>query len=180
MTSAVDPKKLKSLLNKSQTELDEPADEEGAEPEGEAASDGDADEGEKGGAAEVTVESLTADLKDAVPTINEIIDEFRTGSEDQPKKGVEQLETELDAELVHGMCAWTEEAGKKDFRKLGEAIDVEDVDGFVGWMRAVRKMEEEGGEEGGEEDEGEEQDDGESGGPAEGPPEEEPDGGEGE
>ena len=175
MTSAVDPKKLKSLLNKSQTELDEPADEEGAEPEGEAAPD--ADEGEEGGDKEVTVESLTADLKDAVPTINEIIDEFRTGSEDQPKKGVEQLEEELDAELVHGMCEWTEEAGKKDFRKLGEALDVEDVDGFVGWMRAVRKMEEEGEDKGGGEDKG---DEGEEGGEEAGSEEEQPKGGEGE
>ena len=180
MTSAVDPKKLKSLLNKSQTELDEPADEEGAEPEGETSPDADADEGEEGGAAEVTVESLTADLKDAVPTINEIIDEFRTGSEDQPKKGVEQLEEELDAELVHGMCAWAEEAGKKDFRKLGEALDVEDVDGFVGWMRAVRKMEEEGEGEGEGEDEGDEGEGGEGGGEEAAGGEEQPEGGEGE
>lgn len=176
MTSAVDPKKLKSLLKNSQTELDEPVEEEGAEPGGEAPDDA-ADE-EEGAAEEVTVESLTADLKDAVATINEIIDEFRTGSEDQPKKGVEQLEQELDAELVHAMCGWTEEAGKKDFRKLGEALDVEDIDGFVGWMRAVRKTQEEGGGEGGGEDEGNEG--GEEGGEEAAGGEEQPQGGEGE
>ena len=171
MASQVDPKKLKSMLNQSQTELnEEPADEEeeGAgdeEPDDEAEDDGDE------AAEEQTVESLTEALKPAVATINEIIDEFRTGSDAQPKAGVEQLEeTEgLDAEKVHGFCDWTEEAGKKDFRALGEALELEDVDGFVGWCRAGRKMEEEGGEgEGGDEtdtgdgDEGE--DDGDGGG----------------
>jgi hypothetical protein len=160
MTSQVDPKKLQSLLKGSQAASQSDDDDDGADSAASETSSADAGEDddtddEEGDEEEVTVESLTEALKSAVPTINEIIDEFRTGSGAQPKAGVEQLETELDADTVHGMCRWTEEAGKKDFRKLGEALDVEDVDGFVGWMRAVRKQqEEEGGEEGGGEEGG--------------------------
>jgi hypothetical protein len=154
MTSQVDPKKLQSLLKGSQAASQSDDDDDGADSAASETSSADTgeedDDDEEDDEEEVTVESLTESLKSAVPTINEIIDEFRTGSGAQPKAGVEQLETELDADTVHGMCRWTEEAGKKDFRKLGEALDVEDVDGFVGWMRAVRKQQEEGGgEEGG-------------------------------
>jgi hypothetical protein len=149
MTSQVDPRKIKALLKDSQTSLEQGDDE---EEEGAAGGDeGDeeeegADEGGEG--EEVTVESLTEDLKPAVESINEIIDEFRTGSDAQPKAGIEQLEEELDAEAAHAFCEWTVEAGKKDFRKLGEALDLEDVDGFVGWCRAVRRAEEDGEGEG--------------------------------
>jgi hypothetical protein len=151
MASQVDPKKLKSMLNQSQTELnEEPADEEeeGESADGEESEDEGDEEGDEEG-EEQTVESLTKALKPAVATINEIVDEFRTGSDAQPKAGVEQLEEmeDLGAETVHGFCEWTEEAGKKDFRALGTALELEDVDGFVGWCRAVRKMEEEGGDE---------------------------------
>ena len=162
MASQIDPKKLKSMLNQSQTELnEEPADE---EEEGAATGDEDPgaeDEGDDE-TEEQTVESLTESLKPAVATLNEIIDEFRTGSDAQPKAGVEQLEeTEgLDVEAVHGFRDWTEEAGKKDFRALGEALELEDIDGFVGWCRAVRKMQEEGGGE--DEGEGEAETEGES------------------
>ena len=148
-TSQVDPKKLKSLLNKSQTELDEP-EEEGQEDAGSDGADGadEADEGDEDEKEEHTVESMTDALKPAVDTLNEIVDEFRTGTDAQPKAGVEALEEAIDAETAHEMCAWATEAGKKDFRMLGEALDLEDVDGFVGWMRAVRKMEDEGEGEG--------------------------------
>ena len=148
-TSQVDPKKLKSLLNKSQTELDEP-EEEGQEDAGSDGADGadEADEGDEDEKEEHTVESMTDALKPAVDTLNEIVDEFRTGTDAQPKAGVEALEEAIDAETAHEMCEWATEAGKKDFRKLGEALDLEDVDGFVGWMRAVRKMEDEGEGEG--------------------------------
>ena len=163
-TSQVDPKKLKSLLNKSQTELDEP-EEEGQEDDGSDGADGadeadDADEGDE--KEEHTVESMTDALKPAVDTLNEIVDEFRTGTDAQPKAGVEALEEAIDAETAHEMCEWATEAGKKDFRMLGEALDLEDVDGFVGWMRAVRKMEDEGEGEGkGDEEESEEETEGE-------------------
>lgn len=181
MTSAVDPRKLKDLMKDSQTSIPQADDDEEYQPGGEADEEaGEEETGDEGSDEEATVETVTADLKAAVATINEIIDEFRTGTDAQPKAGVEQLEEEVDADKIHAFCAWTEEAGKKDFRKLGEELDLEDVDGFVGWCRAVRKQQEEGGEEGGEENEGEEQDDGESGGPAEGPQEEEPDKGEAE
>jgi X-linked retinitis pigmentosa GTPase regulator len=174
MTSQVDPKKLKSLLKSSQTELEDPpeAEAEDGEAPGEAEDEGD-DEGEDGDGeeAEHTVESMTAALQPAVATLNEIVDEFRTGTDAQPKAGVERLEEDLDAKVAHELCEWATEVGKKDFRALGDALDLEDVDGFVGWMRAVRKMEDDGeGETSGEEeseDEGEgegEQDDGEGGG----------------
>jgi hypothetical protein len=177
MTSQVNPKHLQSLLHKSQTELEPEDDEEADEDtEGDAGAVDEEDEsGDEGDEKEEhTVESLTEALKPAVATLNEIIDEFRTGSDAQPHAGVEQLEeTEgLDAEKVHGFCDWTEEAGKKDFRALGEALELEDVDGFVGWCRAVRKMEEEGGEGEGGEEEPAEEDGGEGG--EEGEPEEEP------
>jgi hypothetical protein len=166
MTSAVNPKHLQSLLQKSQTELeDEPGDEEDAAADGEAEEPGDesGDEGDE--QEEHTVESMTEALKPAVATLNEIIDEFRTGSDAQPKAGVEQLEeTEgVESEKVHAFCDWTEEAGKKDFRALGEALELEDVDGFVGWCRAVRKMKEDGGE-------GESSGEEEAGGEGEEPP----------
>lgn len=156
MASQVDPKKLKSMLNLSQTELNEEPGDEDEEAADEVPDEDEDEGGDEGETEEQTVESLTESLKPAVATINEIIDEFRTGTDAQPKAGVEQLEeTEgLDAETVHEFCDWTEEAGKKDFRALGDALELEDVDGFVGWCRAVRKMEEEGeGEgEGGAED----------------------------
>ena len=156
MASTVNPKHLQSLLSKSQTELEDEPEDEGGATEDEVESDEPGDEGDEGDEQEEhTVESMTEALTPAVATLNEIVDEFRTGSDAQPRAGVEQLEeTEgLDAEKVHNFCDWTEEAGKKDFRALGEALQVEDVDGFVGWCRAVRKMEEEGGGEGGGEGE---------------------------
>jgi hypothetical protein len=156
--------KLKAFLKDSPNAAADAGDEEekpdGTEDDaGDTGTDDEESDDEGGDEAEVTVESLAADLKPAVAAINEIIDEFRTGSDAQPKKGVEQLEeTEgLDAEKVHAFCEWTEEAGKKDFRALGDQLDLEDVDGFVGWCRAVRKMEEEGGGEGGDENEGEDE-----------------------
>ena len=166
MTSQVDPKKVKALLNKSQTELEDPPEDE-EEAAGAVDEDGAADEepdDEEGDEEEHTVESMTDALKPAVATLNEIVDEFRTGTDAQPKAGVETLEETdgIDAETVHEFCDWTEEAGKKDFRALGEALGLEDVDGFVGWCRAVRKMEEDGGGEttGENESESEEEPDG--------------------
>jgi hypothetical protein len=167
MTSAVDPRKLKSLLKDSQASIpeDETEDEEQTVDE---TGDDESDEDEGGEGEEVTVDSLAKDLQPAVATLNELVDEFRANSGGDVYAGVEQLEEdeEIDSSVVHAFCDWTVEAGRKDFRKLGEALDVEDVDGFVGWCRAVRKMEEDGeGEgDGGDEDEGEDgQDDGPSG-----------------
>jgi hypothetical protein len=163
MTSQIPPGKLKSFLKDSPNTAADADDEEekpeGADDDAGGAADDEETDDEGGDEEEVTVESLAADLKPAVAAINEIIDEFRTGSDEQPKKGVETLEeTEgLDADKVHAFCKWTEEAGKKDFRALGDQLDLEDVDGFVGWCRAVRKMEEEGTGEGGGEDEKEDE-----------------------
>ena len=174
MPSKTDPKKLKALLNSS---ADDPDDEDegggaGTTPDAET-EEGDTTELDEGEEAddEITVESLTKELAPALATINEIIDEFRTGSDAQPNAGVEQLEEELDAKVVHDFSAWTVEAGKKDFRKLAQELGVEDEDGFVGLCRAIRKNQEDGehtegsdkGDEGGgEEEAGEEEDEEES------------------
>jgi hypothetical protein len=172
MTSQTDPRKLKALLRDSQAVIPE-ADEDDEEATGadgadgadeESGDEGDEEEdGDEGEGEELSVESLTESFKPAVATINEIIDEFRQGGDAQPEAGIEQLESELDSELVHSFCKWTDEVGKRDFRKLGEGLELEDVDGFVGWCRAVHKLEIEGdGDESDDEDE-ESEDDGDEG-----------------
>ena len=94
MTSQTDPRKLKALLRDSQAVIPE-ADEDDEEATGADGSDGadeEEDTGDEGEAEGLTVESLAESFKPAVPTINEIIDEFRQGTDAQPEAGIEQLE----------------------------------------------------------------------------------------
>ena len=129
MISQTDPRKLKALLKDSQAVISEEEDEDGGS--GSDGADDTDDEGAGGDAGDddeqTTVESLTSSFKPAVAAINEIVDEFRTGTDAQPKAGLERLEEEINAELVHDFCAWTDDVGKRDFRALGDGLDLEEV-----------------------------------------------------
>ena len=159
----ISARKLKSLVRDSNQTSESDEDEGAAGATDEQDQDDEGDDDEDGGEPEVTVESLAKDLEPGLSVLNEAVDAYRTGDEDQPHAGLEALEEEVDAKVVHDLEEWSEEAGKKDFRKLGDELGVDDTDAFVGFMRKVRARQEEKGtaedhaDKGGGQDEEEEQ-----------------------